>query len=73
MASSALKDFWGNPPELKSQPDFKNGIAGIRCEVCGHLVEDYSDSGIRCKIHIDTEIVPNGGLYEPKLGGLKLD
>lgn len=29
------------------------GIAGIRCDLCLALVEDYSDSGTLCKKHID--------------------
>ncbi len=33
----------------------KTNLFGITCEVCGTLVENYSDSGLRCKIHIDTE------------------
>lgn len=38
------------------------GICGIRCEICNNLVEDFSSTGTRCNIHVDSEIVPDGSL-----------
>ena len=51
--SPDAEDFWGNPPELKYMTSFSEGIDGIRCTTCGKLVEDYSDTGILCRKHVD--------------------